>query len=188
MHELINIPATDRTTVLPSASEVWRDFCDAVSTVIDTTPISQVPERIAAMMPDLLSKPGLLTAAQRSAPADGYGRNRVFICPCDKFSVLAMVWPAGVSTPIHDHRDWCALGVYEGEIEETGFDAVGPAVAAPRATVRLRRGDAAHLPVDAPNIHRIHNPTGRAAISIHVYGGNCEKNGPNLDTVYTLDP
>jgi len=41
--------------------------------------------------------------------------------------------------------------------------------------------------VDAPNIHRIHNPTDEIAISIHVYGGNCETRGPNLDRIYTVE-
>ena len=42
------------------------------------------------------------------------------------------------------------------------------------------------MPVDGPNIHTINNPTEEVAISIHVYGGNFEILGPNLDTIYTV--
>jgi len=184
MHELIEFSGAERQ----GPARTWRAFCGAVGELVDALPVEELPARIAAILPDLLSVGGLLTTAQRTAPKDGYGRNRVFVCPGDRFSVLAMVWPAGVSTLIHDHRDWCALGVYSGEIEESRFDPCGEAKAVLRDTVRHRTGAVAHLPVDAPNIHRIRNPTSRPAISIHVYGGNCETQGPNLDTVYTLDP
>ena len=103
---------------------------------------------------------------------------------------ITMVWPAGVTTPIHDHRDWCAIGVYEGLIEEAYYSPADAspdcATAVPSRTVRHGPGAIAHLPVDAPNIHSIHNPTDKVAISIHVYGGNCETLGPNLDRIYTV--
>jgi predicted metal-dependent enzyme (double-stranded beta helix superfamily) len=192
MHDLIENPPSDRPTARRSTALAWRDFCSAVGATVDAFPLARVPARVAALLPDLLSLDGLLTPEQQAAPQDGYGRNRVFICPGDRFSVLAMVWPPGISTPIHDHRDWCALGLYRGEIEETRYDpatvTARRATASPHATIRHRTGAVAHLPVDAPNIHRIHNPTEEVAISIHVYGGNCETRGPNLDRVYTLGP
>jgi predicted metal-dependent enzyme (double-stranded beta helix superfamily) len=188
MHELIDFPATDCRSAPEGPAREWRDFCAAVTAAVDAAPLEQVPARVAALLPQLLAVRDLLTPEQQAAPREGYGRNRLFICPRDRFSVIAMVWPAGIATPIHDHRDWCAFGLYAGEIEETRFDPSGRDTARPRETMRHRRGAVAHLPVDAPNIHRIHNPTDRPAVSIHVYGGNCETRGPNLDTVYTLDP
>lgn len=192
MHDLID-PSTQEAAVPPAkAQAVLEQFCHAVGAVIESTSLQAVPAKVADLLPGLLALPDLLTDAQRQAPADSYGRNRVFICPQDKFSVLAMVWPAGVSTPIHDHRDWCSLGVYEGVIEETYYHPLNEAqdctIAVPHKVVRHEPGAIGHLPVFAPNIHKIHNPTDEVAISIHVYGGNCEALGPNLDKIYTVQP
>jgi predicted metal-dependent enzyme (double-stranded beta helix superfamily) len=190
MHDLIDFAAGELDAIKATPAAVLDRFCHHIGHLLETAALSDVPRSVAALLPDLLRQPNLLTPSQRSAPADTYGRNRVFICPQDKFSVLAMVWPAGVTTPIHDHRDWCAVGVYENLIEETYYSPASEAAdcvtAVPDRTVRHQPGAISHLPVDAPNIHSIHNPTDKVAISIHVYGGNCETLGPNLGKVYTV--
>ncbi len=190
MHELIE-PSAHQSDRAPGSSLASLErFCRSVGTVIDGTSLADIPAKVADLLPDLLALPDLLTDKQRQSPVDGYGRNRVFICPQDKFSVLAMIWPPGVSTPIHDHRDWCSLGVYEGVIEETRYnpldDTAGCTIAVPYKVARHEPGAVGHMPVFAPNIHKIHNPTDEVAISIHVYGGNCEALGPNLDKIYTV--
>ncbi len=165
-------------------------FCRAVGDIVATAPAAEIPSLIAEKLPRLLATADLLTPAQRSLPATGYGRHDVFICPGEAFSVLAAVWPAGIVSPIHDHLTWCALGIYEGIIRETryapktadddGTDAV------PVSVTDLRPGDVVHLPVDAPDIHCMHNPTDAAASSIHVYGGDANKIGPNLKKIYSV--
>ena len=45
-------------------------------------------------------------------------------------------------------------------------------------------GDVAHLPVGGGDIHCMHNPTDRTAVSVHVYGGNSVKLGPNVVKIY----
>lgn len=191
MHEIIDVTSEGLGTAKAGQAATLDRFCREIGRALASEALCDVPRRVAGLLPDLLRLPDLLTAEQRCTPVDSYGRNRVFICPQDKFSVLAMIWPAGVTTPIHDHRDWCTLGVYEGVIEETYYspasDAPDCTFAVPQKTVRHEPGAIAHLPVAAPNIHRIHNPTDDVAISIHVYGGNCEKLGPNLDQVYTVE-
>lgn len=190
MHDLIEPSASENNAVPATAQALLERFCRSVGGVIGDTSLSEIPAKIADILPELIAQPDLLSDEQRQAPVDSYGRNRVFICPQDKFSVLAMIWPAGVTTPIHDHRDWCTLGVYEGVIEETYYhpqeDTPDCAIAVPHKVVRHRSGAIAHMPVFAPNIHKIHNPTDEVAISIHVYGGNCETLGPNLDKIYTV--
>jgi len=99
-----------------------------------------------------------------------------------------------VYSPIHDHSTWCALGVYEGVVEETGYQALGKGdvdsegnpIARLVSTELHRPGATAYMPAAATHIHQMHNPGSTAAISIHVYGGNCEKQGPNVDKVYSV--
>ena len=121
MHENINFDSEEHGAAIAAQPSSLRRLCQKIGLMLKTEPLCDVPRGVAGLLPELLREPNLLTPSQRSAPADTYGRNRVFICPQDQFSVLAMVWPAGVTTPIHDHRDWCTLGVYEGLIEETYY-------------------------------------------------------------------
>lgn len=174
-----------------------REFCRKSGELVSRFQAADVPARVAELLPALLDDPDLLTPDQRRAPPSGYGRNELFICSADGFSILAMVWPPGISTPIHDHATWCSLGVYEGMVRETQYRPAGVAAgmlsgesgdrppAAVTDVLSRRVGDVAHLPVNTPNIHCIHNPTDTVAISIHVYGGNARKLGPNVETIYT---
>lgn len=170
---------------------ILDDFCRAVGRMVQGSREKETPALVAALLPDLLSTPHLLTAAQRTAPPDDYGRHKVFICPDDLFTVLAMVWSPGVVTPVHDHHSWCAFGVYQGLLEETRYRPAGAgpdgAMAAPVARVTYRAGEVGYLPKGAGDIHRMHNPTAAPAVSIHVYGGNFEKLGPNLGQIYAVE-
>lgn len=189
MHEILEISQQDSRAATAGQAISLERFCSEAGRLLATVSVCDIPRVIAGLLPGLLLQPDLLSAKHKQAPAGTYGRNALFVCPRDAFSVLAMVWPPGVSTPVHDHRDWCALGVYEGLIEETRYkpapDTADRATVEPFETICHRAGDVAYLPVDAPNIHRIHNPTDKTAISIHVYGGNCEIQGPNLGRIYS---
>lgn len=178
----------DRTTRC-DGRQALGDFCLAVSGMVQRSPEKESPVRVAALLPALLAERGLLAEEEMAAPAEGYGRHKLFVCPHGRFTVLAMVWPAGVVTPVHDHLGWCAFGVYRGVVEETSYRplATGPLIAEPVARTRHLVGDVGHLPVDAPDIHRMHNPTGAPAVSIHVYGGDFDRLGPNLRRIYAVE-
>jgi len=38
------------------------------------------------------------------------------------------------------------------------------------------------------DIHAIHNPTADPALTLHVYGGDARKTGPNVKIIYTGRP
>jgi predicted metal-dependent enzyme (double-stranded beta helix superfamily) len=187
MHDLLDMM---RDGLLPEGSAVvaFETFCQSVGRVTAGLPESDIPASVATMLPSILCQPDLLSPAQRAAPETGYERHTLFICPRDRYSIMAVVWPAGIVSPIHDHSNWCAFGVYEGVVEETFYGAVSSSDDCSRAravkTVSHHPGAVAHMPAAATHIHRVHNPGAGPAISLHVYGGNCEKLGPNVDTVY----
>ena len=162
-------------------------FCREAGDIAATARPAEVPPRIADWLSGLLANDDLLAPAHREAPGSGYGRNILFVCPTGMFSVLAVVWPPGITTPVHDHKTWCAFGVYEGDVVETRYD---PADDGPRrdravvtATSALGVRAVAHLPVTG-NIHRMRNLTRRTAITIHVYGGDSRRMGANVERIY----
>jgi predicted metal-dependent enzyme (double-stranded beta helix superfamily) len=189
MHELIDINDLKGVGTREPAALISA-FCKSVSDLLATLPLEEVPGRIAEQLPSLLSCPDLLTPEQRSLNGEDYEKHEVFLCPHDDFSVLAVVWPAGIHSPIHDHQTWCTFGVLAGEIQETIYEAVDATLdcreaRALRSTHHIA-GSVAHMPVNASNIHCMHNPGTTPAISIHIYGGNSAKLGANVDKIYTV--
>jgi len=163
-------------------------FCRTIGKLTADNPVETVPGLIVGHLPEVLANGDLLAPEQKMSPPDSYERHEIFLCPNDVFSVLAVVWPAGIVSPIHDHKTWCAFGVFEGVIRETRYDHCPDGEdylnAVPVETKNWVSGDVVHLPVGGGDIHCMHNPTDRAAVSIHVYGGNSIKIGPNLVNVY----
>jgi predicted metal-dependent enzyme (double-stranded beta helix superfamily) len=161
-------------------------FNEAVSTINGTTPIVDVPRKIAGFLPILLSEPDLLMEEETLAPENAYSRNTIFECPKAKFSILAMVWSSQCETPIHDHPRWCTMGIYEGTIQEEEFcQKVAGEVELISQRTR-REGEVSFLPSKSPNIHRISNVSAKKAITIHIYGGSTTKLGPNVGSIYRL--
>jgi 3-mercaptopropionate dioxygenase len=191
MHDLLEMK---NECLLPqgSAEAAFDAFCQFAVRTTAGLPERDVPAHLATMLPTILCHADLLTTAQREAPDTGYVRHTLFICPEDRFSIMSVVWSAGVFSPIHDHSNWCAFGVYEGAVEETVYEAVCLPAGPPKDMLMARvagselhlPGSVGHMPAAATHIHRMHNPGRLPAISIHVYGGNCEKTGPNIDRVY----
>ncbi len=165
-----------------------EDFCSIVGAIVANHPEDEVPGRIARRLPELLADADLLRPDQKTLPAEGYGRHEVFLCPSDRFSIIAAVWPPGYASPIHDHMTWCAFGVFEGVVQETRFRPLSAESACTDAMAVATNswgvGQAASLPVGGGDIHCMYNPGERPAVSIHVYGGNSAKLGPNVVKIY----
>ncbi len=165
-----------------------NEFCAQVRRVVEENPVGDVPAKVAELLPALLADPTFLTPEQMALPGDGYARHEIFLCPEDRFTVQALIWPAGITSPIHDHSAWCAFGVYDGVVEETRYRVVDADCDRPTAApVSVRAwvpGEAGSLPLGSDDIHGMHNPADRPSISIHVYGGNLAKDGPNVGLIY----
>jgi predicted metal-dependent enzyme (double-stranded beta helix superfamily) len=93
------------------------------------------------------------------------------------YSLQIFVWPPGTGTKIHDHSSWgaycCAAGSVLEERYERLDDGSRPDHAHLKKAWQLSwsRGDGASTvwPRDG-GIHRVGNPGGSTAISVHLYG------------------
>jgi 3-mercaptopropionate dioxygenase len=134
---------------------------------------------VAASLRSLFAHRGWLDD-RVSRPVSGkpYSQYLLHVAPDSSWSLVSFVWPAGSSTPIHDHGCWGVVGVYQGEETETAFrvagdrEPEGSTVDLERgATTRMRPGDVTTiLPPD--DVHRVSNDGSGTAISIHVYGAD----------------
>lgn len=102
------------------------------------------------------------------------------------FEVVAMCWPAGVRTPIHDHGGRrCFVSVVSGSLVSDEYVIVcggriaGPAEITHDRTQTLRSGDT-DVRTPRVDIHRLSAPAGDA-ISLHIYAAP-------LDTYLVFDP
>jgi predicted metal-dependent enzyme (double-stranded beta helix superfamily) len=133
-----------------------------------------------------LPSPDVLTEEQRTGTAEGYRSHVLHTEPDGGFSILALVWRPGQTTPIHDHLTWCVFGVIQGiEYEELFvLDEANEYLVESGSSVN-RTGDVSGF---APpgDIHRVRNAGDSTAISIHVYGTDVSRVGSSVRRYYEL--
>jgi predicted metal-dependent enzyme (double-stranded beta helix superfamily) len=92
-------------------------------------------------------------------------------------SLQIFVWPPGSATAIHDHSSWGAFCCVVGSILEERYERADDGSMPDRARLkelwrlewRREDGISTVLPYEG-GIHRVGNPTGEPAISVHLYG------------------
>ena len=102
------------------------------------------------------------------------------------YSFLAIAWLPGQGSPIHSHKTWCALCVYEGLLTETLYchDEIGVDLISEK---HLFRGHVSHSPSQRPVAHRITNNGIKPAISLHVYGAPFDRLGTDVNYIWHQD-
>jgi predicted metal-dependent enzyme (double-stranded beta helix superfamily) len=91
--------------------------------------------------------------------------------------VIAILWGPVQETALHDHVNWCVVGVLGGTAHVTNYDRLDDASAAGKADLCVRDSMiakpgavAALLPPPRSNIHRMSNAGRAPAVTIHTYG------------------
>jgi 3-mercaptopropionate dioxygenase len=141
---------------------------------------------VATALERHLPSPEVLTEEQRTGSPGRYLSHVLHTEPDGAFSILALVWRPGQTTPIHDHLTWCVFGVVQGTEYEELFvldEANGCPVEAGSNV-----NEAGDVNGFAPpgDIHRVRNAGDRTAISIHVYGTDVSRVGSSVRRYYDL--
>jgi predicted metal-dependent enzyme (double-stranded beta helix superfamily) len=141
---------------------------------------------VAAELERHLPSAEVLTEEQRTGNQEGYRSHVLHAEPDGAFSIQALVWRPGQTTPIHDHLTWCVFGVIQGiEYEELFvLDQENGCLVESGNSVN-KTGDVSGF---APpgDIHRVRNAGDRTAISIHVYGTDVSRVGSSVRRYYEL--
>jgi predicted metal-dependent enzyme (double-stranded beta helix superfamily) len=102
---------------------------------------------------------------------------RCWDVPDGSFSLQVFVWPAGTRTRIHDHSSWGAYACAAGIVFEERYERLDDGSRQDHARLEEvwqlpwspRDGASTVLPGDG-GIHRVGNPYGEVAVSVHLYG------------------
>ncbi len=131
-----------------------------------------------------VTRQDLLSPEQMAGRDDRYTRHCIYDDPDGRFSILALVWKAAQFSPVHGHRTWCAYAVHRGTLQETDYE-YDPATGAahPNGDVDRPRGDAVFSEAGLDDIHRLGNPGGELAISIHIYGVDASRIATDVNWV-----
>lgn len=141
------------------------------------------PKAVAAAIGAFVQQPDLLEGRDCPCSPDRYVRHLLQSDEAGGYAVVALVWRPGQMSPVHAHRAWCAFGVHQGVLTETGYEPGDLPV--PSATRLLAPGATAHGPADLSLIHRLANLSCRTAISIHCYGVGYDRFGDSVNEVYS---
>ena len=157
-------------------TDAITELADAVATVLDRG-LSE-GESIAAMRPAMdrfLARADELPADASHPDADGGAIGHLLHAdPDERFHILSVVFPPGMSTGTHEHGCWGIIGYVAGLDEETRYrrvdggsgddgcvlEEVDRTVHDPGTASRLLPPDEMH--------HRVRNPGTVDGVSVHV--------------------
>ena len=138
---------------------------------------------LSHILAESVRDPDLLDGYDLTPSYDRYARHLVH--QGEGYSLLAIVWLPGQTSPIHSHRTWCALSVYRGWLNETLYGRSSERIERV-AERRLFRGDVSHSPPDLASAHRMTNLGTEAAVSIHIYGAAYDRLGQDVNHIWTI--
>lgn len=146
---------------------VLQDLVHRIDAALAAAP-QALPAAVTAALGEALARGDWLAPEKLRPDPAQYARHLLHADPLGRYTIVSLVWDRGQQSPIHGHHTWCSVGVYRGEISET-FYAVENAAPVPLRTVQRGAGT---LSFDdgGSGVHRIANPDGGVAVSIHVYG------------------
>jgi predicted metal-dependent enzyme (double-stranded beta helix superfamily) len=145
------------------------------------SPLGVRHEAVAHAIGEFVRRPELLDGRDCPCSPDRYVRHLLHSDPAGRYAVVALVWRPGQMSPVHAHRTWCALGVHQGVLTETGYTPGDPPV--PVASRLLAPGATSHGPARPGLIHRLANLSCRTAISVHCYGVAFDDFGQGVNEV-----
>jgi predicted metal-dependent enzyme (double-stranded beta helix superfamily) len=173
--KLTDMPAT----LIHPAGQMERLVAGIRTAVDGRHDWSRTAHRVADQLRAHLPDTDVLTPEQRLGSPDKATAHTLHVEPDGAFSITALVWRPGQSTPIHDHTTWCVFGVIQGLEHEDVYDADLNLIGQSDNLVGGVNGFA-----PPGDIHRVQNTGDEVAISIHVYGTDITRIGSSVRRYY----
>ncbi|HXU44546.1 MAG TPA: cysteine dioxygenase family protein [Thermoanaerobaculia bacterium] len=146
--------------------------------------IEAITERVKTDLAGMIAERSLVLPERCLKPAaERYARHLLHRSPEHGYTAVVMVWGPGQRTGLHDHSGmWCVEGVVEGELQITRYERFEDGESGGEGPYRFEEceriaacaGSSGSL-IPPHEYHVLANEsTERAAITLHVYGGEME--------------
>lgn len=111
------------------------------------------------------------------AMGSGIGQWLIYRAVDQSLTLVSLVVPSGVTTPVHDHLVWGLVGLYEGEQEEHVYRQVrslgeGHAELELIEVRQIRPGDFYELLLPENDIHSVRTTSPAPSVSLHLLGSD----------------
>lgn len=130
----------------------------------------------------LLMTDGVLSEAQMARRPDRpYTRNLLYKDPQGRYVIVAILWGPCCTSPVHDHRTWGVMGVYQNLVRIVNFERLDDGQRPDHARLEEKegllapRGSVGYVLPPFEEVHRMENPTRELTLGIHTYGKAVEE-------------
>jgi 3-mercaptopropionate dioxygenase len=130
-----------------------------------------------------INRTDLLAEGQRAGDPTRYRQHVLHVANDGAFSLVALVWLPGQTTPIHDHLSWCVVGVHQGEEADVRYRLVDDAYLVEEQRRSSPTGSVDGL-LPPGDIHLVRNAGTGTAISLHVYGADLRDSPSSIRRTY----
>ncbi len=148
----------------------------------------RIGSAVAGLLQPCLGRSEFLNADELEPGGSDYRQHILHVEPDGSFSIVALVWLPGQSTPVHDHVSWCVVGVHLGQEYETVYELRGgdadPHLAVSGHGVNPTQSVATLLPPG--DIHHVENAGTGVAVSLHIYGADIGVLGSSIRRRYDV--
>ena len=145
---------------------------------------AETAEAVGAALTPYLGADGLLSPEQLQGDPAGYRQHLLHVADDGAFSLVALVWLPGQTTPIHDHLSWCVVGVHQGAEREVRYRVERGHLVRTEELVNAQGEVSIALPPG--DIHLVCNVGDDVAVSLHVYGADLRVSGTSIRRRYDL--
>jgi DNA-binding GntR family transcriptional regulator/predicted metal-dependent enzyme (double-stranded beta helix superfamily) len=165
-----------------------HDFVRHLNHIVSNPLSAETPTRVAEKVQGLLRNPLLLSAEHRRSSPHSYRRHVLHVDSEGRYSVLAIVWEEGQSTPVFRSAGWSVMGVYEGELREASYRLLGGSDGAdrllPAGVTHHGRGGILFQNGTEGSLQRLDNPASQTAVTLHVYGFDVRSSSAGFGDCY----
>jgi predicted metal-dependent enzyme (double-stranded beta helix superfamily) len=170
---------SETVETITESERILAEYVEEVRLLVESkAPIEETVDAVVSAHGRLLVPGFRLPERYRSIRDDvPYTRNLVYQDPAKRFAVVAICWGPFRETRVHDHLNWCVVGVLEGSVHAIDYDRLDDesdpdhADLAIRATGLHGRGSVIGLtPPPRSNIHKMANGGRSGTVSLHTYG------------------
>lgn len=160
---------------------------DALTAAVDTAtgPHERV-DAVTAVLRERVADPDLLDASWLDPGPDGSREQVLHVDPAGRFSLVALVWAAGGTTPPHDHVTWGVVGVHRGVEVETRYALSPDGDRLVEHSVARSTAGGVDGFVPPGDIHVVAAQGDDVTVSLHVYGTDVTRTGSSVKRIYAL--